>query len=140
MRRLLAMSLVALLTGLPAWGQNSVELLKEQAEKADGKKEISLSVKIAEQQLKAANAAYDNGKTEEALEAVQDVLEYSTRAAKESTETGKKMKHTEIALRKIADKLEDIRKSLAVDDRPPVAEAIRKIEAARNDLLFRMFK
>ncbi len=72
--------------------------------------------------------------------ALTDVVEYGVRAAKEATNTGKRMKQTEIALRKISDRLDAIAKSVDVDTRPPVKDAIQKLEAARNDLLFRMFK
>lgn len=140
MKRILSIVLLATISTGWARAQDSVDQLKARVDKADGKKEIGLSIEIAERQLRAADAAYTDGKNEQAVANLNDVLTYATRAARESTDTGKKMKHTEIALRKIADKLEDIRKSLAVDDRPPVADAIRKIEAARNDLLFRMFK
>jgi hypothetical protein len=36
--------------------------------------------------------------------------------------------------------MESIRKTLEVDDRPAVAEAIQKIENARSELLNRMFR
>jgi hypothetical protein len=84
--------------------------------------------------------AFSAGNTEEAQVALADVIEYGVRAARESTNTGKRMKQTEIALRKIADRLDGIGKSVDVDSRPPVVEGVKKLEAARNDLLFRMFK
>ena len=50
------------------------------------------------------------------------------------------MKQTEIAMRKMSRRLEAIRKTLEVDDRPPVGEAIQKLESARSELLNRMFR
>ncbi len=120
--------------------KDTLEQLKARAETAAGKHEIELSVEIADRQLKATDEAYSAGDVDKAQAALNDVVEYGVRAAKEATNTGKRMKQTEIALRKISDRLDEIGKSVDVDSRPPVKEAIRKLEAARNDLLFRMFK
>ena len=120
--------------------KDTLEQLKARAETAAGKHEIELSVEIADRQLKATDDAYSAGDNDKAQAALNDVVEYGVRAAKEATNTGKRMKQTEIALRKISDRLNDISKSVDVDSRPPVKDAILKLEAARNDLLFRMFK
>lgn len=120
--------------------KDTLEQLKARAETASGKHEIELSVEIADRQLKATDEAYTAGDVDKAQAALTDVVEYGVRAAKEATNTGKRMKQTEIALRKISDRLDEIGKSVDVESRPPVKEAIRKLEAARNDLLFRMFK
>lgn len=140
MKRLAAIVLVVVATLAAADKKDTLEQLKARAETASGKHEIELSVEIAERQLKATDDAYSAGDTDQALAALKDVLEYGVRAAKEATNTGKRMKQTEIALRKISDRLNDISKSVDVDSRPPVKDAIMKLEAARNDLLFRMFK
>jgi hypothetical protein len=118
----------------------TLEQLKARAESAEGKHQIELLTEIAEHQSKAADEAYNAGNVEQARAAIDDVADYGVRAAKEATNTGKRMKQTEISLRKIADRLDTISKSVDVDERPPVKEAIKKLEAARNDLLFRMFK
>ena len=120
--------------------KDTLEQLKARAETAGGKHEIALSVEIAERQLKATDDAYSAGNVDQAQAALADVVEYGVRAASEATNTGKRMKQTEIALRKISDRLDNIAKSVDLDSRPPVEEARRKLEGARNDLLFRMFK
>ena len=142
MMRIFAIMLVLLAaaTALASDKNESLEQLKARAESAAGKHQIELLTEIAERQSKAADEAYNAGNLEQAHAAIDDVADYGVRAAKEATNTGKRMKQTEIALRKIADHLDTISKSVDVDERPPVKEAIRKLEAARNDLLFRMFK
>ncbi len=141
MKTLAAIALIVAATLATASDKkDTLEQLKARAETAAGKHEIELSVEIADRQLKATDEAYSAGDVEKAQAALNDVVEYGVRAAKEATNTGKRMKQTEIALRKISDRLDEIGKSVDVDSRPPVKEAIRKLEAARNDLLFRMFK
>lgn len=120
--------------------KDTLEQLKAKAETSEGKHQIELLTEIAERQLKAADDAYSAGNADQGQAALKDVVEYGVRAAKEATATGKRMKRTEIDLRKIADKLDNISKSVDFDTRPPIVDAVRKLEAARNDLLFRMFK
>ena len=143
MRRFATMIVLVLATaasGPAADKKDSLEQLKARADSAAGKHEIELATEIAERQLKATDEAYSAGNVDQAQAALTDVVDYGVRAAKEATNTGKRMKQTEIALRKIADKLDGIGKSVDVDSRPAVVDAVKKLEAARNDLLFRMFK
>jgi hypothetical protein len=101
---------------------------------------VELLTEVAERQLQTADKAYSDGDVRQAQAALNDVTEYGVKAAQVSAQTGKKMKHTEIALRKISNRLEVIRKTLNVDDRPPVASAVEKLEQARTELLNRMFR
>jgi len=143
MKRIAAILVLVLMTlgSLSAADKkDSLEQLKARADTAAGKHEIELATEIAERQLKATDEAYSAGNVDQAQAALADVVDYGVRAAKEATNTCKRMKQTEIALRKIADKLDGIGKSVDVDSRPPVVDAVKKLEAARNDLLFRMFK
>ncbi|MGA9902637.1 MAG: hypothetical protein WBQ39_11930, partial [Terriglobales bacterium] len=53
--------------------------------------------------------------------------------------TKKRLKNVEIDVRKMADKLRDIKRSLAVEDQPPVDQAMRRLEEVRTTLLQEMF-
>jgi hypothetical protein len=133
---------VVLLSAL-AWAsaqQESVEALKARAGQARPKDQVELFTRIAERQLDALDKAYNGGTVREAQTALADVLTYGVKAAQVSGDTGKRMKQTEIAMRKMSVRLEAIRKTLEVDDRPPLAEAVQKLDAARNELLNRMFR
>src|SRR5512140_2028177 len=108
MKRIVAM-VVLISTSLAASAadkKDTLDQLKARAETTTGKHEIELATEIAERQLKATDEAYSAGNNEEAKAALADVLEYGVRAAKEATNTGKRMKQTEIALRTISDKLD----------------------------------
>jgi hypothetical protein len=140
MKKLLIM-VVVLLSGFAlADKQESVEALKARAEKANHKDQVELYTRIAERQLEALGKAYDGGTAQEVDAALNDVVNYGVKAAQASGETGKHMKNTEIAMRKMSLRLEAIRKTLDSDDRPPLGEAIQKLEAARTELLHRMFR
>ena len=82
---------------------------------------------------------YSAGKSDDARAAVQDVVTYSEKAQSTSIQSGKKLKNTEIALRKMAAKLRDIKRSLNFDDQAPVQTAADRLESLRTDLLTHMF-
>lgn len=141
MKQIVAILILALLPlGLRADKPETIESLKARADAAEGKLQVELCTKVAEQQLKTADAAYTAGNSAQAQAALADILSYGVKAAKVSAATGKRMKQTEIALRRIDERLEAIRKSLDTDDRPPVADAVQKLEAARTELLNAMFR
>lgn len=104
------------------------------------KDRIELAVEIVERQYEAADKAYNAGSTDEGQKEISDVAEFGVMAANESAHSGDRMKQTEIALRKIEDRLDNLAKSVDLDYRPPVREAFNQIEKARNALLLRMFK
>ncbi len=118
----------------------SVDALKARLKTVSGGDHVVLCTKIAERQLDALDKAYTDGDLQNAQAALSDVVTFGLQAAQTARETGKKMKHTEIAMRRMSIRLEAIRRSLSVDDRPPVATAIEKLEAARSELLNQMFK
>lgn len=141
MKKLLII-VVVLLSAL-AWASDkleSIESLKARAEQARPKDQVELFTRIAERQLDSLAKAYNGGTVREAQAALADVVTYGVKAAQVSGTTGKRMKQTEIAMRKISGRLEAIRKTLDLDDRPPLAVAVQKLETARNELLNRMFR
>jgi len=113
--------------------------LMKRVESARVEDRPALCVEIAEHQLKAANELYTAGKVDEAQTAVKDVVTYSEKAHDAAMESGKKVKNTEIAFRKMAAKLRDIKRSLNFDDQAPVEVAADRLESLRTDLLSHMF-
>jgi len=98
-----------------------------------------LCVEIAERQLKSADELYTAGKVDDARTALQDVVTYSEKAHDAAIQSGKKVKNTEIAFRKMAAKLRDIKRSVNFDDQAPVQAAADRLESLRTDLLSHMF-
>jgi hypothetical protein len=131
---ILASSLLAL-----AYKTETLQELIARAGSAKLDDQPALYVDIAERQLKSADEFYSAGKSDEAGAALKDVVTYSEKAQNASIQSGKKLKNTEIALRKMAAKLRDIKRSLNFDDQAPVQTAADRLESLRTDLLTHMF-
>ncbi len=135
---LLTLAILAVPT-LSAAKDESIPQLITRAESARLEDRPQIYAEIAELQLRNADQLYNQGKADEAEAAIKDVVSYSDKAADAATKSGKKLKNTEIAVRKMAEKLRDIKRSLSFDDQPPVQNAIEHLEGLRTDLLNHMF-
>ena len=113
--------------------------LKAKADAAQGSERIGPSLEYAHQELEYANTLYTNGDVEKGEAAVNESLTYAKRAADASASTNKKLKQTEIDLRKLQHRMRDIGQSLNIDDRPPLEKAVQELEQIRADLLAKMF-
>jgi hypothetical protein len=117
----------------------SVAELKSRFESARPEDRPGLCIQIARQQLRNADKLYGEGNIEQANAAIGDIVNYSEKARDAATQTKKHLKNVEIDVRKIADKLRDIKRTLAFDDQAPVDNAIRRLEDVRTTLLKEMF-
>jgi hypothetical protein len=135
---ILALVIVAL-PALASAKDESIPQLIARAEASRPEDRPQIYAEIAERHLRNADQLFNEGKVEDAQTAVQDVVSYSDKAADASAKTGKKLKNTEIALRKMSEKLRDIKRSLAFEDQPPVQRAVEHLESLRTELLNRMF-
>jgi len=142
MKKLLIVTLLAVasLSATAAGKYETIEALKARAASAQGGKQAELFAKVAERQLEIMATAFEQNNFSQAQSALADIVDYSVKAAETSQTTGKQMKKTEISLRQIGARLDDIRKTLSIDDRPALAAAIEKLERARTQLLHHMFK
>jgi len=133
MLALLLLSMLASATQPPAAD------LKAKADAAQGSERIGPSLEYAHQQLEYANTLYTDGDVEKGEAAVNESLTYAKRAADASAAANKRLKQTEIDLRKLEHRMRDIGQSLNIDDRPPVEEAVQELEQMRANLLAKMF-
>jgi polyhydroxyalkanoate synthesis regulator phasin len=131
---LLAASSLAL-----AYKTETLQELIARAESAKIEDRPALCLEISERQLKSADELYTAGKVDEGRAAVQDVVTYSEKAHDAAIQSGKKVKNLEIAFRKMAAKLRDLKRSLNFDDQAPVQAAADRLENLRTDLLSHMF-
>jgi len=113
--------------------------LKARADAAQGGERVTLSLDYAHQQLELANKLYSDGDVEKAEAAIGEVFTYAQRATTAATTSNKKLKQTEIGLRKLEHRMRDIGQSLSIDDRPPVEKTVQQLEDLRADLLAKMF-
>ena len=117
----------------------TVDELKSRFESARPGDRPELAIRIAQHQLRDADKLYSDGNVDQASAAVEDIVTYSEKARDAATQTKKHLKNIEIDVRKMAEKLRDIKRTLAFDDRPPVEQAIRRLEDIRTTLLKAMF-
>jgi len=125
-------------TGLVAKEQTLQELI-ERANAAPLKDQPGLFIEIAERQLKSADELYSAGKVDEARAAVADVVTYSEKAHDAAIQSGKKLKGTEIASRRMSHRLRDLKRTLNFEDQAPVQAAANRLESLAQDLLKHMF-
>ncbi|MGH9499001.1 MAG: hypothetical protein ACRD3L_07635 [Terriglobales bacterium] len=140
MRQPLTIALLLLLTALSSLAAK--ETLQEMIARADAARaedQPGLYIDIAEHQLKTVDDLFRGGKDSEAVAAVKDVVTYSKKAHDAAIMTRKKLKGTEISLRKMAAKLRDLDRTLTYDQQPPVEAASDRLETMRTDLLAQMF-
>ncbi len=133
------MLLLALASAYGAAKDETVDELKARAASARPQDLPELCMKIAQLQLRSADKLYIDGQVDQARAAVDDIVIYSERARDAALQTNKRLKNVEIDVRKIAEKLRDIKRTLAFDDQPPVEKAIGRLESVRTTLLQGMF-
>ena len=128
-----------MITVLAAAREVPLQQLIAEAENAPLNKQPDLYREIAEWKLKEAKTSYDAGQIDASLAALQEVVSYARKAEDAATRSGKKLKDTEISLRKMADKLRDLKRGANFDDQPQIQSAIDEVESLRTALLDRMF-
>jgi len=139
--RWIAISIFMLAFAVSAMAKDeSVDELKGRLASARPEDRPGLCVHIAQDQLRAADKFYDDGKADQARAAVADIVEYSEKARDAALASHTHLKNVEIAVRKMSERLNDIRRSLAFEDQAPVADAVKRLEDIRTSLLDAMFK
>jgi hypothetical protein len=117
----------------------SPEKLRERAEAAKGGERAKLYMRAAEKTVEEANAKFTAGEIEQAHGQVKQAVSDADRATDAARTSGKRLKNTELELRKLVRRLTDIERTLAVDDRGPVHESIEHLQELNRSLLDRMF-
>lgn len=120
--------------------QDELARLINHAQSAPIGQQPGLYTNIAERELKLADQLYSADKIEIARAALGGVVSYADKASDAAIQSGKDLKHTEIAMRKMSFKLRDMERKLSVNDQPPLQEASDHLEKLRTSLLARMFK
>jgi uncharacterized protein YccT (UPF0319 family) len=140
MRKLsIAIPLLLSVTIAFAGGPETLDKLKQRAEAAKPENQPKLSLQVAERQQLAADEAYRKGNIEEGQAAIEDVARYAEKAGAAAIASHKHLKETEIKLRDLARKLEELSQTLTLEDREPVQAAMQRLEKVRDGLLQTMF-
>jgi len=112
-----------------------LERLKAKAEQMSEHDRGKIYSEIARQLTDDAGRQFGEGQFAEGHATVKEVVEFSEKAAAAAKLRNKKTKDTEINLRKTARRLEEIEKTLAVEERPTVKAAVEKLDQIRKELL-----
>jgi hypothetical protein len=138
-----AAGLVLLMLGAPSAltssEQPTIEELKGRVAGARIADRPSLCIRISELQLDAADRFYVAGDSEKAQAALADVVEFSGLARDSAIQSHKHEKQSEIAIRKMARKLADLKHTVSHDDQEQVQRTVDRLQRVRDDLLVAMF-
>ena len=113
--------------------------LMAKADAASSGQQADLCMEVADRELKLAIDAFNGNKPDQGHSALDQIVKYSDKAHSAAIHSGKKLKHTEIQIRKISERLRDLKSNADPDDQPVIQAAINKLEAYRSDLLKSMF-
>lgn len=119
--------------------QRSVEELRAQIASASPQDQPKIYKPLIEQETGTLEDLYRTGDTDKASALVEQLAKDCEAAAHASKTTRKHMKSTEITLRKAGERLDNLQRNAAFDDRPPITAALDRIEQARSSLLEAMF-
>src|ERR1700739_2798101 len=93
--------------------EETLDTLKSRADRGSPEERSQVSIRIAQMQLHNADRLYTEGHLDEARSAVEDIALYSEKARDASIQSRKREKTIEIDVRKMADRLRDIKRTLA---------------------------
>jgi hypothetical protein len=132
--------LILLLLALAATAEDkTLDQLKAEAERADSGQQAKLCAEVAERLVSVADKQFTDGESVKGHATVQEILQYANRAHDLAIKTRKKMKETEIHLRRCRHALENLRRTLAAEDRPAVEAVEKKLEQLSEEVLEAMF-
>ena len=138
MKKSAAIFLLLALSLLAAAEQKSLDQLKAEAEQSDVN-QPRLLAEVAERLVPVADKQFTDGESVKGHATVDEILQYATRAHDLTIKTRKKMKETEMHLRRCRHSLENMRRTLAAEDRPSVEAVEKKLEQFAEDVLEAMF-
>jgi hypothetical protein len=120
-------------------GPGDIENLKAGIEKAPRGHQGKMYAELAERLVNMANQQFSDGKSSEAQATVQEVLQCSIKAHDLALSMQNNRKEVEISLRKTQRHLEDVKHTLAAEDRPALDAVEKKLADLRQELLDAMF-
>lgn len=138
MRKPASILVLLLLTLMALADDKNLDQLKAEAERA-GNDQAKVCAEVAERLVSVADKQFTDGQSVNGHATVQEILQYATRAHDLAIKTRRKMKETEIHLRRCRYALENMRRTLAAEDRPPVQAVEKKLEQFGESILEAMF-
>jgi uncharacterized protein YccT (UPF0319 family) len=134
-----ALLIVGLVAVSSARKEETVQELVARAEAAKVEQQPDLYMEAAERQRRVALDALKAEHWDEFHQDLKDIAEYSDKAHKAAIAASKKVKNTEIKIRRISTHLRETKMNVSVDDQPAVQAVIDQLEQFRTELLRSMF-
>jgi hypothetical protein len=131
--------ILAVCPALIGAAEPTIEELKKRVVNTSLADRPPLCIRICERQLDAADRFYVAGDSEKAGSALTDVVAFAELARDYAIQTRKHEKPSEIAIRKMARKLFDLKHTVSHEDQEQVQNAVDRLERVRDDLLLAMF-
>jgi polyhydroxyalkanoate synthesis regulator phasin len=119
--------------------QKTVDQLKAEAEHASPDQQGRLYAELADKLVAVADKQFTDGESVKGHATVQEILEYATKAHDLVIESRKKMKETEKSLRACHRNLENMKRTLAAEDRPKVEAVEKQVAKLTEEVLESMF-
>jgi len=119
--------------------QKTVDQLKAEAEHAAPDQQGRLYAEIADKLVAVADKQFTDGESVKGHATVEEILQYATKAHDLTIQTRKKMKETEKSLRDCRRRLENMKRTLAAEDRPKVEAVEKQLEKLTEEVLESMF-
>lgn len=138
MRKSVSILLLFLLALAALADDKGLDQLKAEADRA-GNDQAKASAELAERLVSVADKQFTDGESVKGHATVQEILQYGARSRDLAIKSRKKMKETEIHLRRCRFALGNMRRTLAAEDRPPVEAVEKKLEQFGQDILEAMF-
>ena len=117
----------------------TVDELKARVSSANVAEKAKICLEIAEKQLNETDREYTTDNIDKAQTSLVDVVSYSELARDYSIQSHKHQKQTEIAIRSMTRKLNDLLHVVGREEQGPLKDAISHLERVRDDLLTAMF-
>lgn len=141
MRKAVTLSvMILMLTMVPSFAKDKTPAeLKASADAAKPSDCPKACMAYAKAAVELSNTAFEEGRVDEGHRLMVEAADYAKRAAVTSNDTRKHQKRTEIDLRKLSNRMRDIKNTLNFDDRAPIEKLMDSIELARDEVLLGMF-
>lgn len=119
--------------------QKTVDQLKAEAEHAAPEHQGRLYAEIADRLVAVADKQFTDSESVKGHATVQEILQDATKAHDLAIQTRKKMKDTEKSLRECHRRLDNLKRTLAAEDRPRVEAVEKQLAILTEDVLESMF-
>jgi len=135
-----AVALIALVPSTLCAVDPAVDGLKAKLSSTSIGDRPKLCLQIAEKQMEETSKFYAAAEDDKAQPALTDVVAYSELARDYAIQSNKHQKQTEIAVRGMTRKLNEILHTLGREEQGPVKDALSRLQRVRDDLLAAMFR